>query len=153
MQVLGAGHWGEVAKGVLEEHKTAGIPGFLVAIKTLKIDSVDSQDELMREAAFMAQLNNDFVVKLHGVCTFNGPIMMIMEYCEHGSLQAYIRDHAMPLKRRLQVLLDAASGMMYLASRAIVHRDVAARNVLLSSDWRGRIADFGMVRLPPCFVR
>jgi hypothetical protein len=58
-----------VSKGLLEEHKSAGIPGFLVAIKTLKSDETSAQDELMREAAFMAQLNSDYIVKLHGVVT------------------------------------------------------------------------------------
>eukprot|EP00043_Microstomoeca_roanoka_P012816 m.124683 g.124683 ORF g.124683 m.124683 type:complete len:1648 (+) comp15598_c3_seq1:166-5109(+) len=146
LDILGSGNWGQVAKGILEEHKQAGLPGFLVAIKMLKTTNIDSQDELMREAAFMAQLNNDFVVKLHGVCTFDGPLMMVMEYCEHGSLQAYLRDHDMSPRYQLQVLGDAASGLMYLASRGVVHRDVASRNVLLSSEWRGRIADFGMSR-------
>jgi len=57
---------------LLEEHKSAGIPGFLVAIKTLKSTETAAQEELMREAAFMAQLNSDYIVKLHGVVTVSG---------------------------------------------------------------------------------
>lgn len=46
-----------------------GVPGFLVAIKELKTQEASAQEELMREAAFMAQLNCDYIVKLHGVVT------------------------------------------------------------------------------------
>jgi serine/threonine protein kinase len=47
----------------------SGVPGFLVAIKQLKSVEPGALEELAREAAFMAQLNHDNVVKLHGVVT------------------------------------------------------------------------------------
>eukprot|EP00055_Hartaetosiga_balthica_P004331 m.11157 g.11157 ORF g.11157 m.11157 type:complete len:1907 (-) comp3790_c0_seq1:174-5894(-) len=144
--VLGQGNWGKVNKGILEEHKIVGIPGFLVAVKTLKQGNDDAYTELMREAAFMAQMNNDFIVKLYGVCTVGSPILVIMEYCEHGSFQTFLKKNFMSMEQKLQVLCDAAQGMKYLSSRHVVHRDLACRNILLSSSWRGRIADFGMSR-------
>ena len=86
LQELGSGNWGLVLKGLLEEHKslgesptgcvcsvlahpTTGIPGFLVAVKQLRSDQAGAAEELTREAAFMAQLNHDNIVKLHGVVT------------------------------------------------------------------------------------
>jgi hypothetical protein len=47
----------------------AGIPGFLVAVKSLKDANSDVFHELMHEACFMAQLNCPYIVKLHGVVT------------------------------------------------------------------------------------
>ena len=47
---------------------------------------------------------------------------------------------------RIRVAGDCAEGLAYLSSRGFVHRDVAARNVLVSSDRRGKISDFGMSR-------
>ncbi len=41
---------------------------------------------------------------------------------------------------------DCAEGLAYLAKRGVVHRDIAARNILVSSERRGKIADFGMSR-------
>lgn len=94
----------------------------------------------------MAQLNCDFIVRLHGVTTLGEPFMMIMEYCEHGSLQAHLQEQELSETQRLTLAHDAAQGLKYLSARNIVHCDIAARNVLLNSELRGRIADFGMVR-------
>ena len=45
-------------------------------------------------------------------------MMMVMEYCEHGSLQAFLREsEPLPLAIRCQVALDAARGLEYLAAR------------------------------------
>ena len=41
---------------------------------------------------------------------------------------------------------DVADGLEYLSSRSFIHRDIAARNILLSSEHRAKIADFGMSR-------
>jgi hypothetical protein len=143
---LGAGNWGEVYKGLLGEHRGANIPAYLVAIKTLKSSASDAMDELMREACFMAQLNCDYIVRLYGVATVGKPFMMVMEYCEHGSLQAHLRNHEILEEQRIMLAHDAAQGLKYLAACNIVHRDIAARNVLLNSEMRGKIADFGMSR-------
>ncbi len=50
------------------------------------------------------------------------------------------------VKIKMMLAGDCAAGLGYLASRGFVHRDVAARNVLVSSDRRAKIADFGMSR-------
>ncbi|EDQ85118.1 uncharacterized protein MONBRDRAFT_29610 [Monosiga brevicollis MX1] len=146
LETLGSGHWGIVSKALLEENIMSGVPGFLVAVKILKTQSDEALIELTREAAFMAQFNHDNVVRLHGVITKDQPVIMIMEYCEHGSLQSFLRDNDTAPQQRLQMALDAAMGLAYLAGRGVVHRDVAARNVLLSSELRGKIADLGLTR-------
>ena len=68
---------------------------------------------------------------------------MVMEYCEHGNLKSWLLDNSIPYVQRLSIALDACKGLKYLAGRGIVHRDVAARNILLSSEKRGKLADFG----------
>ncbi|CAL8107329.1 unnamed protein product [Calicophoron daubneyi] len=99
------------------------------------------------------------VVTLIGRCTFPGlgPVLVI-EYCPHGSLRAYLRsmrgnlsqeEAEMPelQKQLLQFVCQIAEGMTYLGSRNIIHRDLAARNILLSVDWVCKISDFGLSKL------
>jgi serine/threonine protein kinase len=64
-----------------------------------------------------------------------------------GSLLDHVRRSKAGLLNTSMLLTychDVASGMSYLSSRRVVHRDVAARNVLLDSAYVCKIADFGM---------
>ena len=45
-----------------------------------------------------------------------------------------------------RIAADCAEGLAYLSDHCFVHRDVAARNILLNSERRAKIADFGMSR-------
>ena len=65
-----------------------------------------------------------------------------------SSLHAYLLhpDNAnIPVERKVSILHDTASGLDYLHSHtpAIIHRDLTAKNVLLDSELRAKIADFG----------
>lgn len=81
-------------------------------------------------------------------------MQIIVELMENGDMRTYLRK-----KRRdglnvlkvgypmvLQVCQDACQGLVFLESIGCVHRDVAARNVLLDGDLRGKLTDFGLSR-------
>jgi len=76
-----------------------------------------------------------------------------MEYCERGNLRDLILDAAstqtLPISRRVSLARDAAQGMEALHARDIVHRDLKTENVLITSDWNAKIADFGTARCMP----
>jgi len=76
---------------------------------------------------------------------------LIISYCEHGSLLALLRKRATELsplgfKLKLKLAVDVAKGMEHLASLHFIHRDVAARNVLVATGMIGQVADFGLSR-------
>jgi serine/threonine protein kinase len=53
-----------------------------------------------------------------GILQIGQPVMMVMEYCEHGSLQDYLRERPLlPTMMRDRIALDAAQGLAYLAER------------------------------------
>ena len=79
--------------------------------------------------------------RLVGVVTVGEPIMVVLEYCEHGSLKSYLQANDISEAMKFQIAGDCAEGLLYLTQRGFVHRDVAARNVLLSSELRGKISD------------
>jgi serine/threonine protein kinase len=141
---LGHGNFGTVNKATLAEIR--GQPGYTVAVKVLHQGNGVDTTALLQEAAVMAQFQHDRVVGLIGVITAGSPIMVVMEYCEHGALNNYLARSRLSLRRQLVIASDCADGLAYLASRRFVHRDIAARNVLVSSDKRAKIADFGLSR-------
>ena len=82
LDVLGKGNFGEVRKGLLSE--MPGVPGYLVAVKALHSAMDSDRNAALQEAVIMAQFNNAFVVGLHGVVTIGEPLLVVIEYCEHG---------------------------------------------------------------------
>ena len=68
------------------------------------------------------------------------PMLVLLEYAEHGSLLDFVRTHELNHKQRLRILLDCTMGLEYLHQRGFIHRDVAARNVLLASDYTCKIS-------------
>ena len=150
---LGEGQFGEVHKGVLNIKELPG--GSLVAVKTVTSSTSDGAKELVREAALMCQVPvHQNLVDLIGVTTRGVPLLLILSFCEHGSLLGLLRwphnsTKPSPIKNRsfFQLVLDVAHGMEHLHTNCkIVHRDLATRNVLVDSLLVCKIADFGLSR-------
>jgi hypothetical protein len=83
------GNFGEVCKGLMSD--IPGSPCYLVAIKTLHASIGGDKSTLLEEAAVMAQFEHEHIVGLHGVVTVGDPTMVILEYCEHGSLDGFVQ--------------------------------------------------------------
>lgn len=145
---LGSGAFGTVMKGLLDENTELGVPSYLVAVKVFEEPTAKERDEIFMEAAVMAQIVHEHIVSLIGVVTTGLPVMIALQFCEHGSLEIFLRKtgNQLLLNAKMQVAHDVASGMAYLEEKHFVHRDLAARNVLISSDLRGKISDFGHAR-------
>jgi serine/threonine protein kinase len=144
LEVLGKGAFGEVYKGLLAE--IPGTPGYLVAVKSLHPSLNADRTSLLTEAAITAQFNSPFIVGLVGVITVDDPLLVVLEFCEHGALNRYVKVFDLDQMRLYRLSADCAEGLQYLSDRGFIHRDVAARNVLISSDHRAKISDFGMSR-------
>ncbi|XP_065224644.1 fibroblast growth factor receptor 3-like isoform X2 [Planococcus citri] len=154
---LGEGEFGTVVQGeaigILEENVTT-----TVAVKMLK-DSHSDPDmvDLVKEMEILKLIGaHENVLRLLGCCTQNGPLLIITEFAQYGSLLHFLRKrHYFIYKNTSEILaeqallsfaLQVARGMEYLASKKCIHRDLAARNILVSHDFVLKIADFGLAR-------
>jgi serine/threonine protein kinase len=67
-------------------------------------------------------------------------MMVLLEYAEHGALRSFLHTHEVNDVQRVKFVIDCCTGLEYLHSRKFIHRDIASRNVLISSDFTCKIA-------------
>jgi serine/threonine protein kinase len=99
----------------------------IIAFQVLKPSAtVMEKRAFMSEAALMAQFDHPNVVSLIGVCTAGDPHVLVLQFCENGSLlsflQARIGKRSTPFQLKYEFMLGVAEGMTYLASLHVVHR-------------------------------
>ena len=150
LRPLGEGAYGEVHQYQLEEKS---MPSYFVAAKSVKkgkaSGSADARDALLREAALGALLDHRNVVATVGVVTTprDVPALLLLSFCPEGTLET-LAEAASPtsitVAERLTYCAQTLQGLQYIASIRIVHRDVAARNVLLDSTMTCKVSDLGM---------
>uniref|UniRef100_A0A3P8TUA3 receptor protein-tyrosine kinase n=1 Tax=Amphiprion percula TaxID=161767 RepID=A0A3P8TUA3_AMPPE len=146
-KVIGMGEFGEVCSGRL---RVQGKREIYVAIKSLKAGYSDKQRrDFLSEASIMGQFDHPNIIRLEGVVTRCKPLMIITEYMENGSLDAFLRKHdgQFTVIQLVGMLRGIASGMKYLSDMSYVHRDLAARNILVNSNLVCKVSDFGLSRV------
>ncbi|XP_019513749.1 PREDICTED: ephrin type-A receptor 10 isoform X3 [Hipposideros armiger] len=140
---LGTGRFGELCCGCLQ------LPGrqeLSVAVHTLREGCSDSQRlSFLAEALTLGQFDHSHIVRLEGVITRGSTLMIVTEYMSHGALDGFLRRHEgqMVAGQLMGLLPGLASAMKYLSEMGYVHRGLAARRVLVSSDLTCKISGFG----------
>lgn len=83
----------------------------------------------------MQKFDHPHIIRLIGICSSPPPIWIVMELARFGELRAYLKMHAKKLKLGTLLLYcyQLSTALSYLESKKFVHRDIAARNVLVSS--------------------
>ncbi|KAM9202880.1 leukocyte tyrosine kinase receptor [Dugong dugon] len=157
LRALGHGAFGEVYEGLV-----IGLPGdpspLQVAIKTLP-ELCSRQDELdfLMEALIISKFSHQNIVRCVGLSLRAAPRLILLELMSGGDMKSFLRhsrphlDQPSPLAMQdlLQLAQDIAHGCHYLEENHFIHRDIAARNCLLSCSGPNRVAkigDFGMAR-------
>ena len=142
--LLGRGGMGEVYLAY-EEHLDRH-----VAIKRIRTDLLDHRDALprfRREARLAARLSHPHIVQVFNFLALDSGDYLIMEYVPGSHLAE---------RERLGASIDSTSAVRWLAqvadglaaahSSGLVHRDLKAENVLVTSSGDAKILDFGLAR-------
>ncbi|XP_008430472.1 focal adhesion kinase 1 isoform X13 [Poecilia reticulata] len=142
---IGEGQFGDVHQGVYISQEN---PALSVAVKTCKNSTSDSvREKFLQEALTMRQFDHPHIVKLMGVITEN-PVWIIMELCTLGELRSFlqVRKYSLDLATLILYSYQLSTALAYLESKRFVHRDIAARNVLVSTVDCVKLGDFGLSR-------
>ncbi|GMR51895.1 hypothetical protein PMAYCL1PPCAC_22090, partial [Pristionchus mayeri] len=138
----------------------------LVAVKMLHESADKSAEFAFRdEIGLMKTIGyHERLVNMLACVADSEPVMLILEYCPHGDLLQYMRKRRMYMlehpadqvvdtsmiisqKKQLMHAMQIAYGLEYLSSRGFVHRDIAARNILVDHNETCKIGDFGLCRV------
>ncbi|CAF4235878.1 unnamed protein product, partial [Rotaria sp. Silwood2] len=144
IELLGDGQFGEVYRGILKTDQQSEID---VAIKTCKMQDATTTETFLDEAYVMQNFTHPHIIKLIGVCT-EQPVLLIIELARLGELRTYLVANRNDFDLLILILycVQLASALAYLESKKFVHRDIAARNVLVSNHELVKLADFGLSR-------
>ncbi|KAJ4958177.1 hypothetical protein NE237_025288 [Protea cynaroides] len=144
-KIIGEGGFGTVYKGELQD-------GQVVAIKRAKKEYIGSQTNFSNEVELLTKIEHRNLVRLLGCIDRGNERIIITEYFPNGTLREHLdgkHGKILDFNQRLEISIDVAHALAYLhlyAEKQIVHRDVKSSNILLTENYRAKVADFGFAR-------
>jgi serine/threonine protein kinase len=122
--------------------------GRLVALKLVgRARNVRAGARLEREARAIAKLAHPNVVAVYDVGRVDEQLFIAMEFVVGASLTDWLAGVRRSQRDVIDVFTQSARGLAAAHDAGLVHRDFKPDNVLIGSDGRARVADFGLAYL------
>ncbi|CAG7879815.1 hypothetical protein BRARA_C01077 [Brassica rapa] len=145
-RVLGKGGFGMVYHGFVNGSEQ-------VAVKVLSQSSTQGYKEFKAEVDLLLRVHHTHLVSLVGYCYEGDNLALVYEFLSNGDLKQHLSGKGgrsiINWSTRLQIALEAASGLEYLhigCTPPMVHRDIKTANILLDENLKAKLADFGLSR-------
>lgn len=124
--------------------------GRYVAIKVLKEEFSEDTNFVTKfrsEAQAAAGLEHPNIVNIYDVGSENGIHYIVMEYVEGITLKTYIEKKGqLNYKEALSISIQVGRGIQAAHAKNIVHRDIKPQNIIISTDGKVKVTDFGIAR-------
>ena len=149
----------EVGRGQSAQVYLGSYYGQQVAIKHYFASGQDRQsyteefkEQFKNEARTMSRLHHPNVVRFYGANlgeADEGKAILVIEYCQKGSLTDLIELKAKEVERGqfLRLAADIARGMQFIHAKGLIHRDLKPDNVLMNMHDEVKLCDFGLSKL------
>ncbi len=144
IEKIGAGGMSDVYKA--RDH----ILGRFVAIKVLKqefSEDVNFVTKFRTEAQSAAGLEHPNIVNIYDVGSEAGMHFIVMEYVEGVTLKTYIeKKMQLTYKEAVSIAIQVGRGIEAAHAKNIIHRDIKPQNILISTEGKAKVTDFGIAR-------
>ena len=121
-----------------------------VALKLLRTDRAAPQavERFRRERAILASLQHPHIaVLLDGGITASGEAWFAMELVDGVPLIDYAQEHGLSLAMRLALFCQVCEAVAFAHRNLVVHRDLKPSNIMVDSQGRAKLLDFGIAKL------
>lgn len=142
--IIGRGGMGAVYKG---DQERLGRP---VAIKLLPSELADDPNfvaRFEREARTLAKLDHPGIIHVHDFGqTSEGHLYFVMEFVDGTDLHQLIHGPGISPTQALEIIGQVCDALQFAHTKGVVHRDIKPANILVTTDGRVKLADFGLAR-------
>ena len=145
LETIGTGAHSRVVRGfdpLIDRH---------VAIKLLSPELArgEARARFMREARVVGKLSHPFVITLHdmGIEESTSTPYLVMEMVEGQSLEKILTTGSVPFPTACNWASQVATALHAAHKRSIIHGDIKPANILITTENRTKLTDFGMARL------
>lgn len=121
----------------------------MVAIKLLHRTSAYEKNDarlLMREAESSAALLHPNIVPIFQVGEVDEQPFLVMEFIDGGSLADRLREGPLPVNEAVNIATQVANAIAYAHRSGLIHRDLKPGNILINSQGKPVVCDFGLAR-------
>ncbi|XP_059140861.1 serine/threonine-protein kinase 10-like [Physella acuta] len=139
------GEIGEGAFGAVYKARNKETNQF-AALKQVEIKNEEDLEDFSVEINILAECAHKNIVGLHEAFFFENKLWMFIEYCGGGALDSIMVDLEKPLSEPMirYVAHEMCVALAFLHEHRVIHRDIKAGNVLLTSEGEVKLADFGV---------
>ncbi|XP_065733538.1 serine/threonine-protein kinase PLK4 isoform X1 [Phocoena phocoena] len=123
--------------------------GLEVAIKMIDKKAMYKAGMVQRvqnEVKIHCQLKHPSILELYNYFEDNNYVYLVLEMCHNGEMNRYLKNRRKPFSENeaRHFMHQIITGMLYLHSHGILHRDLTLSNLLLTHNMNIKIADFGL---------
>jgi eukaryotic-like serine/threonine-protein kinase len=145
---------GELGRGgmsvVYRAERSDGHFRRIVALKVLRgeLDAEELHARLATERQILAALDHPNIARLlDGGVTEEGRPYLVVEYVEGRTITDHCASFRLPLEERLRLAIEVARAVQHAHAHLVVHRDLKPSNILVTSEGRVRLLDFGIAKV------
>jgi|GEM_PF-4415575 len=122
----------------------------LVALKVIRPDSKSQGDfasRFLREARALAHLSHPNIVTVHDFGQSGDVYFFIMEYVDGINLRQMLQAGKLGPRQALEIVPAVCDALQYAHDKGVVHRDIKPENIMVDTEGKVKIADFGLAKL------